>query len=203
MKELLKRVKLDVIISAACCIVFGVVLILWPVQVTTVACKAIGAVLAVLGAFRTLSYLLSSGEKHRINLPFGLVLLFVGIWIFVRPQSIQSMLLIGIGVALFVHGFEDFKYALETKRNGYDSWAILILLALLGMGFGAACIVNCFGVISVTLGFIGAALIYDGISALWIVSRLAKAAHMFRLAAEDAQAVEVSSGGWELSEDEE
>ena len=25
------------------------------------------------------------------------------------------MLLIGIGVVLFVHGFEDFKYALETR----------------------------------------------------------------------------------------
>ena len=113
------------------------------------------------------------------------------------------VLLIGIGVALFVHGFEDFKYALETKRNGYDSWAILILLALLGMGFGAACIVNCFGVISITLGFVGAALIYDGISALWIVSRLAKAAHRFRQAAKDVQTVEVSSDEWQLSEDEE
>lgn len=181
---------MDVVISALICIAFGIVLILWPVQVTTVACKAIGLVLAVLGLIRLIGHFRDSVENHRLNFPLGLALFVIGIWIYLKPESIQNMLLIGIGVVLFVHGFEDFKYGLEAKRNGYESWALLLLMAALSMGLGIACIVNCFGVITVTLTFVGIALIYDGISALWIVSRVGKAAKIIRRAAEDMQPVD-------------
>lgn len=176
MKELAKRLKMDVIISAFVGIGLGVVLILWPIEVTTAVCRTIGAVIAVLGAVRIAGYIVHREEKHSIHLLFGLVLLLVGMWIFLKPHSIQGILFIGIGAALFVHGLEDFKYALEAKRSGYESWAILILMSLLGMAFGIICIVDCFGIISITLSFVGIVLIYDGITDLWIVSRVVRAA---------------------------
>lgn len=176
MKEFAERLKIDVIISALICIGLGIVLILWPVEVTTVVCKAIGAIIAFLGAVRVFGYTLHREEKHSIHLLLGLVLLLVGIWIFLKPHSIQSILFIGIGAVLFVHGLEDFKYALEAKRNGYESWAILVLMSLLGMIFGVVCIVDCFGMISITLSFVGVVLIYDGITDLWIVSRVVRTA---------------------------
>lgn len=176
MREFFERIKMDVIISALVCIAFGVVLILWPVKVTTVICKAIGAVIALLGVIRVVSYIMNTKEKHGMNLPLGLVLAIVGVWIFLRPESIESLMLIGIGVVLFVHGFEDFKYALETKRGGYDTWWLILLMAMLCMAFGIICVVDSFGVISVALTMVGIALIYDGISDLWIVSRVNKTA---------------------------
>lgn len=176
MKEMMERFKLDVIISAVICILLGIVLILWPLEVTMVVCKAIGAVIAFIGAVRIVGYISHREEKHSLHLLFGLVLLFVGIWIFLKPDSIQSILFIGIGAVLFVHGLENFKYAVEAKGNGYESWAILILMSLIGMLFGIVCIVDCFGVISITLGFVGVVLIYDGITDIWVISRVIKAA---------------------------
>lgn len=193
MKELFQRIKLDVIIGAVCCIVFGIVLILWPTEVTTIACKMIAAVIAVLGLVTLISYLLNTKEKHRINLPLGLVLLFIGIWIFLKPNSIQSMLLIGIGVVLFVHGFEDFKYALETRRYGYEFYWVILLMSVVGMGLGIACIVDSFGVISVALAFVGVALIYDGITDIWIVSRIAKTAKTVKQQVDEFHAVETEA----------
>lgn len=193
MKELFQRIKLDVIIGAVCCIVFGIVLILWPTEVTTIACKMIAAVIAVLGLVTLISYLLNTKEKHRINLPLGLVLLFIGIWIFLKPNSIQSMLLIGIGVVLFVHGFEDFKYALETRRYGYEFYWVILLMSVVGMGLGIACIVDSFGVISVALAFVGVALIYDGITDIWIVSRIAKTAKTVKQQVDEFYAVETEA----------
>ena len=166
MKEMAERLKLDVIISACICIGLGIVLILWPIEVTTVVCKTIGAMIAFLGAVRIAAYIFHREEQHSIHLLLGLVLLLVGVCI----------LFIGIGAVLFVHGLEDFKYALETKRNGYESWPILLLMSFLGMIFGIVCIVDCFGVISITLSFVGVVLIYDGITDLWIVSRVVRAA---------------------------
>lgn len=176
MKEMAERLKLDVIISACICIGLGIVLILWPIEVTTVVCKTIGAMIAFLGAVRIAAYIFHREEQHSIHLLLGLVLLLVGVWIFFKPHSIQGILFIGIGAVLFVHGLEDFKYALETKRNGYESWPILLLMSFLGMIFGIVCIVDCFGVISITLSFVGVVLIYDGITDLWIVSRVVRVA---------------------------
>ncbi len=193
MKELFQRIKLDVIIGAVCCIAFGIVLILWPTEVTTIACKMIAAVIAVLGLVTLISYLLNTKEKHRINLPLGLVLLFIGIWIFLKPNSIQSMLLIGIGVVLFVHGFEDFKYALETRRYGYEFYWVILLMSVVGMGLGIACIVDSFGVISVALAFVGLALIYDGITDIWIVSRIAKTAKSVKQQVDEFHVVETEA----------
>lgn len=193
MKELFQRIKLDVIISAICCIAFGIVLILWPIEVTTIACKMIAIVIAVLGLVRMISYFLNTEEKHGINLPLGLVLLFIGIWIFLKPNSIQSMLFIGIGVVLFVHGFEDFKYALETRRYGYEFYWVILLMSVLGMGLGIACIVDSFGVISVALVFVGVALIYDGITDIWIISRVTKSAKTMKRQMEEFRAVETDA----------
>ncbi len=193
MKELFQRIKLDVIISALCCIVFGTVLMIWPTEVTTIACKAIAAVIAVLGLIRIISYIMNKQERHGINLPLGLVLLFVGIWIYLKPYSIQSMLLIGIGVVLFVHGFEDFKYALETRHGGYEFYWVILLMAVFGMGLGIACIFDCFGVISVALAFVGVALIYDGITDLWIIFQVTKTAKEMRSKMEGFQAVDADA----------
>ena len=195
MRELAERIKIDVIISAFICIALGIVLILWPVEVTTVVCKAIGAVIAFLGAVRTIGYILHREEEHSVML--------VGVWIFLKPRSIQSILFIGIGAVLFVHGLEDFKYAREAKRTGYASWAVLILLAVLGMAFGIVCIVDCFGVISVTLSFVGAMLIYDGITDLWIVSRLVQVGKEVRKQLEAVQAEPDRSDAKASAEDNE
>ena len=196
MKEIIERLKIDVIVTAVVCIVLGVVLILWPVEVTTVVCKSIGAVIAFLGAVRIIGYFLHRERKHSLHL-LGLVLLLVGIWIFLKPHSIQSILFIGIGAVLFVHGLEDFKYALEAKRNGYASWAILIFMSILGMAFGIICIVDCFGMISITLTFMGMILIYDGITDLWIISRVISAAkavgRKLEEVQEEAEAVETEA----------
>ena len=172
MRELFQRIKLDVIIGAICCILFGIVLLLWPVEVTTVTCKVIGGAIAFLGFLKIIGYIMNAKEKNGVNLPLGMVLFFVGAWIFLKPGSIQSLLMIGIGVVLFVHGFEDLKYAVQTKRSGFENWWVIFLFAVLGMGLGAACIVDCFGVISVTTTFVGIVLIYDGITDLWIVAKV-------------------------------
>lgn len=199
MKEQVKRIKMDVIVTAFVCIGLGIVLTLWPIEVTMAVCRIIGAVIAFLGAARMFGYVTHRGEKHSVHLLPGLALLLVGIWIVLNPHSIQSILFIGIGTVLFVHGLEDFKFALEAKENGYESWAVLVLMALLGMAFGILCIIDCFGVISVTLSFAGLVLIYDGITDLWIVSRMVRTAKALRekieatLREEDAEDVKEES----------
>lgn len=174
MKAFFNQIKIDVILSAFVCIAFGIVLILWPIEVTTAVCQGIGAVVAALGLLRIIGYIRNRAERSRLNFALGILFSVVGIWIFLQPDSISGVFLIGIGVVLFVHGFEDVRYALLTKRGGYEAWWVLLLFGIAGMAFGVTCIADCFGVISVVLTFVGVSLIYDGLTDLWIVSRIVK-----------------------------
>lgn len=172
MNDFLKNAKMDVIVSAVLCIVFGVVLILWPDEIVNLACQTVGIILAVLGGVQIASYFVNKKSRNNLYMGLGLVLFLIGLWITMRPGSIQSLIFIIIGTAIFVHGIHDIKLAFECKRSGYTSWWTLLLLGLLSIVLGIVCIINCFGVISVAVTLVGIMLIYDGVSDLWIVSRL-------------------------------
>ena len=175
MNEIWKRIKPDVILSALVCAVIGVVLLLWPAETIDVFCRILAAGLIVMGGVNIVSYL-SNRSMHPFAGVVGLIVVLVGIWIFIRPESIVSLVPIVIGVILCAHGISDLQIALETKANGYERWWSILVVAAVAIGFGILCIVNAFGMVKLALQFIGIALIYDGISALWIVSRAVQSA---------------------------
>ena len=118
--------------------------------------------------------------NHPLSGILGLVAALVGFWIFARPESIVSVIPIVIGVILMIHGMQDVKLAFEAKSNGYVKWWSMLLIAAISLIFGVICIVNAFGMVKLALKVIGVALVYDGISDLWIVNRTAKAAKTVR-----------------------
>ncbi len=187
MKDAMKRVKADLILSAVLCVALGVVLLVWPAETIDIFCKVLAAGVVLMGAVQLISYL-RERDIHPFAGVLGLLLVLVGIWIFVRPASIVSLIPIVIGVILCAHGIQDVKLAIETKANGYERWWSILLIAVVSLALGVICIVNAFGVVTLALQFIGIALIYDGISDLWIASRAIRAA---RSVLQEAEAVDV------------
>ena len=187
MKEMLKKIKADVILSAILCVVLGVVLFVWSDQTISMICMVLAAGLVVMGIVDLIGYFVN----HRLTSfsgMLGLILVLVGIWLFMKPEYIAMIIPIVIGVILAVHGISDIKVAFETKGNGYEKWWGPMLLGIVSLILGIICIVNAFGVVSLAMKFIGIALIYDGISDLWIVSRAAKAAKAMK---EEAEALDI------------
>ena len=187
MKETLKRIKADIIVSALLCIALGIVLLVWPAETIDVFCKILAAGLIIMGGVDIASYFMNR-SIHPFAGALGLIVLLIGIWIFLRPESIVSLIPIVIGVILCVHGIQDLKLAIETKRNGYEKWWSMLIIAAVSLVFGVLCIVNAFGMVKLALQFIGIALIYDGISDLWVANRAVHAAKMMK---QEAEAVDV------------
>lgn len=188
MKDTMKRIKADVILSAVLCTALGVILLIWPAQTIDVFCKVLAVGLIILGLIDIVSYF-TNRSIHPFAGALGLIILLVGAWIFFRPESIVSIVPIVIGVILFVHGIQDLKLALETKESGYEKWWTMLLIAAISMILGIVCIINAFGMVKLALQFIGIALIYDGVSDLWVASRAIRAARE-RKREEDALDVE-------------
>ena len=175
MRELMKKFRADMMLSALFSIVMGVILVAWPETTLDIICKAIAIILIVMGAAELVSYFWNK-ITYSLSGILGLVVLLIGIWIFVKPQSVLSLIPIVIGVILAVHGVQDLKVAFDTKRNGYAKWWSMLLMAIISLALGIICIVNAFGMVTLTMQIIGIALVYDGISDIWIVYKASKVA---------------------------
>lgn len=183
MKDTFKRVKADLIFSALMCVLIGIVLLFWPAKTIGIFCKVLAAAIILMGVVNIALYI-RNRELHPFSGVLGTIVLLVGIWIFVKPESIVSLIPIVIGVILSVHGIQDLKLALETRANGYEKWWSMLIIAAISFVCGVLCIVNAFGVVTLALQFIGVALIYDGVSDLWIASRTIKVAREMKQEAE-------------------
>lgn len=185
--DTLKRIKADVILSALVCVALGVVLLVWPDKTIDIFCKVLASGLMVIGVMNLINYF-ANRSTHPFAGILGVIVLIVGVWVFVKPESIVSIVPIVIGVILCVHGIQDIKLALETKENGYGKWWSMLIIAAISLVFGVVCIINAFGVVTVALQIIGVGLIYDGISDLWVASRAIRAAKAMK---QEADALDV------------
>ena len=56
----------------------------------------------------------------------------------------------------------------------YDNWWVALLLSLLTVALGVVLICNPFTIVDTVVRIIGAFLVYDGLSDMWILSRVFK-----------------------------
>ena len=167
MKEAIKQYKMEMVFVALLCTVLGIVLVVWPKTTIDVLCKILAVAIIIIGIVQITSYLVKR-DGYPVSAILGVIVLLVGVWIFLQPHKLVSFVPIVIGVILTVHGLKDLQIALETKRNGYDRWWIMGIIAALSIIFGIVCIINAFGIVALTFRIIGIALIYDGLTDLWI-----------------------------------
>lgn len=190
MEQLLKRVKTNVVISSILCVILGLVLVFWPGLSIRIVCTAVGVVLIVTGITRMIDYFaVRDGSMYsQINLIFGIVLVVVGVWISVKPDKVLAIIPIIVGIVIVIHGLQNIKQAMELWRDKYTKWWVACILGVLTVGFGVLLICRPFTAIDTVVMLIGFFLIYDGISNIWIVSRIYKNAKILR---QEMEAVEV------------
>ena len=117
MKETLKRIKADIIVSALLCIALGIVLLVWPAETIDVFCKILAVGLIIMGGVDIASYFMNR-SIHPFAGALGLIVLLIGIWIFLRPESIVSLIPIVIGgILLDVFGAQG-CYCFFALWNG-------------------------------------------------------------------------------------
>lgn len=186
----LKKLKTNVVISAALCILLGIVLVVWPDLSMQIVCTAIGAVLLIGGGVRLAAYFTTKdGSVYaQMNLIMGIVLAVVGVWILLQPGKVLAIIPIIVGIVIALHGINNLQQAAALNKEQYDKWWVALILGLLTVGFGVLLICKPFAALDTAVMMIGVFLIYDGVSDIWIVSRVYRTAKMLK---QEAEAVDV------------
>ena len=172
----IKSLKVNYSLSAVICVILGIVLLVWPGQSTQVVCMVLGIVLGGFGLIQIILYL-ATKEKTMVShsmMMLGVVLAVIGGWIVLKPETIIKAVPMIVGILIVIHGFHNAVQAIELKKMQYDNWWVALLLSLLTVALGVVLICNPFTIVDTVVRIIGAFLVYDGLSDMWILSRVFK-----------------------------
>ncbi len=192
MEKILKKLKTNVLISSLLCVLLGLVLVFWPGLSIQIVCTAVGAVLMISGVVRIVSYVTArDGSMYfQVNLIFGIIFAVVGVWIVIKPAKVLAIIPIIVGIVIALHGLHNLQQAMDLCQSKYDKWWIALLLGILTIGCGILLICRHFAAIDTVVMLIGIFLIYDGLSNIWIVSRISRNAKILK---QEAEAVEAEA----------
>ncbi len=172
----IKSLKVNYSLSAVICVILGIVLLVWPGQSTQVVCMVLGIVLGGYGLIQIILYL-ATKEKTMVShsmMMLGVVLAVIGGWIVLKPETIIKAVPMIVGILIVIHGFHNAVQAIDLKKMQYDNWWVALLLSLLTVALGVVLICNPFTIVDTVVRIIGAFLVYDGLSDMWILSRVFK-----------------------------
>lgn len=176
MKSILYEQRRSSIAAAAVTIVLGGLLVVWPDRSVNFLCMLLGAAIILTG----LIYLLGWFRRRRDGYPVffmlpGVILCALGLWLMTSPASVVRLIQYIFGAILLFHGIVDLQGAVALMGKGLVRWWLDLALAALTIGLGTLILVNPFGTFAALIILIGLALIFDGLSDLYIIWRLSKA----------------------------
>ena len=170
---MLRKLTESPVLLSILMIVFGIILVVWPNPVLSIALQLLGIALMIGGAISVIDWF-----RHRTNrwidythLGGGLVAIVGGIVVLSNPLGIASIFPTLIGIIILVSGIINMVKALDLKKMGYRRWNISFVFALITVVVGLIFISQPMTALAIPLIAAGIMLIYDGAVSLWIATR--------------------------------
>ncbi|MDO4284742.1 MAG: DUF308 domain-containing protein [Eubacteriales bacterium] len=196
MWEKAKKIKTNRVIATLIGIILGVVLLVWPESSLIVLCQAVGLALAFGGIVAVVLYFVNHDGLmfSTVQLVFGVILAAIGIWIFARPARLVELVPTIIGLIVMINGIVDLSQTVTLGRQKYDKWWVSLIFAILTLVLGIVLIVKPFGIAAFITRVIGVVLIFNGLSDLWMISKISNDIKQMRqvIEAVDVEATEVT-----------
>ena len=152
------------------CIVLGIVICIWPGTILLTLCRVAGLAILIFGIYRLIICLKGDHNQGGFLL-LGIVLCALGIWILSSPGSFLKLIPIVIGLVLIYHGVKECYTCIQIKRRHDSKWWVGLVVGILAIVFGIFLIRGAFLALEIGMIILGIALIYMGVSGLWVSHR--------------------------------
>lgn len=179
MFEKIRNMRLHVTASAVLTVILGVVLMLHPTSTILLVAKIVGGIVAVVGAVMLIGSIFDEGGAKTSGIVVGAIILLIGLAILAKPAKAASVIPAIIGVVMILHGVENASLAWKTRSANGTKWAISLVIAVLTIACGVLCVTSGLGLISIGMMFVGAMLVYDGLTSMLVVHRVNSAERNF------------------------
>ena len=173
MKSLLKDIKWSLILASLLFLFLGVALLVWPHTSNLILCYIVAGVLTAYGLFNIAAYF-GKERGSVIGLVIGVICAGFGLYALVQPTRVSDIIFIILGVAILVDGAISLRRDLELRAAGFGRWGVPFALDVLTLILGCIVVFNPSLFAEVLIQIIGMILIYESVSDLWSIHRLAR-----------------------------
>ena len=171
MFDLLRRIRVNFVLTAILTLILGILLITSPGTAMRTVFLLVGWTLVISGAASLLTAIFSKGQPvGQGDLVLGLIQLATGLVVLMRPGFLMSLAGIVVGFVLLIHGIHDIQHARESKALGYE-WKLSMGVGVAAVVMGVIVMINPFSTIETLLRIAGIFLLVDGIADLLMVWR--------------------------------
>lgn len=179
LKERLRDLRSSSVLPALLCLVYGIVLIIWPDISSNFICYAIGAAIMLVGIIFVIRYIRKDlvRDFYRKDLVIGLIAISLGLVALLRVELIKGLIPTILGFVVLFSGIVKLQNAIDMFRMQYKYWFVILIFALLNVGFGILLIMEPIWIVDVVFVLIGCGLVYSGLSdllTLYFVTRTIK-----------------------------
>ncbi len=174
--QFFERLKADFIATSAAYLVLGLILVIFPAQVASVACYILGALLIAAGIVFIIKFFSCRGISSLFSLTLigGIVLTAIGIFIITRSEIIIQIVPFIFGIIAIIDGIIALQRSLILAKVGFPFWWLSLVLSVITVALGIVVAINPFESGILAFRFIGVCLIFAGIADLWGITSLSK-----------------------------
>lgn len=179
MGTFVEGMKKNYFISAILTIALGAVLVIWPDWSGRILCYLLGAALILMGGIQLIVCIRAEriGFYSKFSMLMNIILILLGVWVCIRPDTVLSLVPVIIGIVMLIHGCMDLQFTMDIKHAGSCKWWIALIFALVTLTLGVFLVMHPFLAFEITMLIIGIGLLYDGISDLVLMIVAAYAQH--------------------------
>ena len=179
MGKFVEGMKKNYFISAILTIALGAVLVIWPDWSGRILCYLLGAALILMGGIQLIVCIRAEriGFYSKFSMLMNIILILLGVWVCIRPDTVLSLVPVIIGIVMLIHGCMDLQFTMDIKHAGSGKWWIALIFALVTLTLGVFLVMHPFLAFEITMLIIGIGLLYDGISDLVLMIVAAYAQH--------------------------
>ena len=153
-------------------IILGAVLFLFPGMMlkSVVRLGGIALIIGGVNAIDSWVYRRTEGSS-RLDIVGGVIAVLGGLYLVIKPDSLVKFFPTVAGILIILCGVFYFLKALDARRKGAEKSKAGLLMPAVSVILGIILLNNPFGTMELLVRILGAVLIYNGLSSLWIVNR--------------------------------
>ncbi len=174
--NIVKRIFKDHLISNIALIIFGLILVIFPIESISVASKIIASILIIIGLANIIYFFIDSGYKNRMDTIYfllSIIAIVIGIYTFIHPTWLITTINIFVGALLIISAINNLRYLFKYSVRNY-LWWVFMVISIIILILGIIAIVNPIEVASTITILEGIFLIFEGIMSLAIMTKFTK-----------------------------
>lgn len=149
-------------------VIFGIILLIHPIEFSKMVCYVVGIFALLYGAWRIYGYWKTRKMAgfFQMDLVTGVILVAVGLVALFKSELLISILPLVLGLIILMDGLVTVNQAMNLRKLDYR-WKYLLGLGIAVSVLGLILVINPFGSAVLLVRFLGVTLLVDGACELW------------------------------------